>query len=138
MPVNAWGRLAGNDLCAPHSDPINGFFNPSWSTRFADIPALAKAVDLVFLMCGLTLHSSVRMDLTGMDGASRSGATTQQGCGGRSTHGQTPTVRSSAAALTVSEDKRRTQTPGRGLGWAEQLFSSTDISRYCFAVHFWY
>ena len=31
--------------------PIDGFFNPSWATRFADVPALAKAVDLVFLMC---------------------------------------------------------------------------------------
>ena len=31
--------------------PIDGFFAPSWATRFADIPALAAAVDLVFLMC---------------------------------------------------------------------------------------
>ena len=31
--------------------PIDGFFNPSWSTRFASIPALAQAVDHVFLMC---------------------------------------------------------------------------------------
>jgi GH18 family chitinase len=30
---------------------IDGFFNPPWATRFVDIPALAAAVDLVFLMC---------------------------------------------------------------------------------------
>ena len=30
---------------------IDGFFNPAWPAKFADIPALAAAVDLVFLMC---------------------------------------------------------------------------------------
>lgn len=31
--------------------PIDGFFNPSWITRFNDVQALANSVDLVFLMC---------------------------------------------------------------------------------------